>query len=364
MNFPPVRYMHWAKSVPGKYTYNLCASGINLLASREELNVGIADIQYGGDNFYGYPPLRSQIATWYGVPEKNILISQGTSLVNFLVACAIIQPGDEVIVESPAYEPLLTIFETLGAQLRSIPLRPENRYTVDIDELKQLLTPKTRMVVLSSLHNPTGVRITESQAREIGAAAANAGARVLIDEVYQDFAGETIAPAFRFGDNIITTSSLTKVYGLGGLRVGWAFAPEEVVRRAYEINNNMGVNNPFPSDHLGYVLMSNGAAKLVASRARERAAKHWGIVKDFLATRSDLTIVEPDGGIICFPRFSEPKSSRAFAEHLQSNFDAVVAPGYFFGDDGGFRLGFGCEEKPLRDGLTRLAQALDTFPNR
>jgi len=361
MNFQAVNYMDWAKTVPARFAYNLCASGINLLASSDELKISTDDILLGGDNFFGYAPLRTEISAWYGVPEKNIFITQGTSLANFLIAAAEVQPGDEVIVEQPAYEPLLTIFEPLGAVVRRILRRPENNYAVDIDELKKILTKKTKLIVLTTLHNPTGMRMTEQQLREVGTIAASVGAWVMVDEVYQDFLGENIPPAFLLGSNFITTSSLTKVYGLGGLRVGWVFAPERLVRRMYEINNNMGVNNPFPADHLGYVLMKNGSAGLIAKRARERAKKHWGIVKEFISNRGDLSIVEPSAGIICFPRFRTGVSSKAFAEHLQGKYQTVVAPGYFFEDDGGFRLGFGCEENILRDGLSRLANALDDF---
>jgi aspartate/methionine/tyrosine aminotransferase len=361
MNFPQVKYMHWAKTTPVHYQYNLCASGINILATPEELKLSATDIQLTGDNFYGYPPLRAEISKWYNVPEKNIMITQGTSLANFLVAAALIQPGDEVIVEKPTYEPMLTIFEPLGAVIRRIERKPENKFLVDMNELKKTITAKTKLIVLATLHNPSGIRLPEEQLREIGKTAASVGAMVMVDEVYQDFLGETMPPAFLLGGNFITTSSLTKVYGLGGLRVGWIFAPEHLVKRCYEVNNNMGVNDPFPSDHLGYVLMKNGGAKLIAQRARERAKKHWVIAKEFLDSRDDLSIVTPDAGIICYPRFTGKVSSKAFAEHIQSKYNTVIGPGYFFEDDGGFRLGFGCEEDVLREGLVRLGQALNDF---
>ena len=271
------------------------------------------------------------------------------------------QPGDEILVESPVYEPLITIFEPFDARVIPLQRRVENNFAVDIEELKNNLTSRTRLIVVTTLHNPTGTRLNQRQLREIGEAASVVNATVIVDEVYQDFCGETISPSFLLGDNFITTNSLTKVYGLGGLRVGWAFAAEKVVKRAYEINNNMGVNNPFPSDHLGYTLMANGGAKLVARRARDRAEKHWRIVKEFIDSRSDLSTVTPEAGIICFPRFTESISSRSFVQHLQSRYETVVAPGYFFGDDRGFRLGFGCEENMLREGLGRLANALDSF---
>lgn len=353
--------MHWAKTTPVQYQYNLCLSGIGILATPEELKLSANDIVLTGNNFYGYPPLRAEISKWYSVPEKNIMITQGTSLANFLVAAALIQPGDEVIVEKPTYEPMLTIFEPLGAVIRRVERRPKNKFLVDMTELKKSITAKTKLIVLATLHNPSGIRLPEEQLREIGKAAASVGAMVMVDEVYQDFLGEMIPPAFLLGDNFITTSSLTKVYGLGGLRVGWIFAPEQLVKRCYEVNNNMGVNDPIPSDHLGYVLMKNGGAKLIAQRARERAKKHWAIVKEFLDSRKDLSVVTPDGGIICYPRFTSKISSKEFAEHLQSKYNTVVGPGYFFEDDGGFRLGFGCEEQMLRDGLVRLGQALNDF---
>lgn len=353
--------MHWAKTTPARFTYSLAMSGIDLLASPEELALTAEDIVLTGNNFYGYPPLRALISARYGVPEKNILITQGTSLANFLAAAALTQPGDEALVELPAYEPLLSIFEPLGVKVNRLPRRFEDSYAIDPSVLRTRLTPKTKVVLITTLHNPSGVGIRPEGLRALAAECATVGATLVVDEVYQDFLGADIQPGFLAADNIVTTSSLTKVYGLGGLRVGWVFASEAIVQRAYAVYNNLGVNNAFPADHLAAVLMQRGIPELVARRARESSARGWAIVNEWLATRDDLAVVAPEGGLTCFPRLAEGRSSETLNAILQKDYDTNFVPGRFFEDDRSFRLGFGAPDDMLREALHRLGKALNTI---
>ncbi len=361
VRFREVEYMKWAKTVPMKFKYSLAMSGIDLLATPDELAFTGADITATGWNVYGYAPLKEQISAMFGVAEKNIIITQGTSLANFLIAAALVNEGDEVIVEMPAYEPLLSIFEPLGAQVKRLPRRFENQFVIDPDELASLLTTRTKLVLITTLHNPSGVQITSAQLREIARVAARVGATVVVDEVYQDFLGANIPPGFLQTENIVTTSSLTKVYGFGGLRVGWVMAPEEVVKRCYEVNNNLGVNNSIASDHLAARLLERGIPQLVAQRARERSAAGWKITKEWFATRRDVEVVAPDGGLTCFPRLVANHSSEKLNTLLQTKYETNFVPGRFFEDDRSFRLGFGAPDDMLREALRRLGAGLDDF---
>lgn len=361
MIFPEVNYMHWAKTVPATFKHSLAMSGIDLLATPGERGLTVDDMVLGGNNFYGYEPLRSAISERYGVPPKNILITQGTSLANFLIAAALLEQGDEVLVEQPAYEPLLTIFAPLRVAVSRIVRRPENGYAIDPADVRAHMTSRTKAILISNLHNPSSVHVPERAMRDIAEIAALAKATLIVDEVYQDFLPNKIPPSFLFADNIVTTNSLTKVYGLGGLRVGWAFASEEIVRKAYAVYNNLGVNNSFPGDHIAAMLMTRGKTEVFAARARERSSSNWPIVETWLATHPEITYTKPDGGICFFPRFAEGKSSRAFNDILQQQFDMTVVPGYFFEDDRGFRLGYGCTADVLREGLHRIDAALEIF---
>jgi aspartate/methionine/tyrosine aminotransferase len=361
MPFLPVNYMHWAKSTLSRCTYNLAMSGIARLMPDSELGLTADAWRLDGNNFYGYPELRSLLSQRYSVPEGNIMITQGTSLANFLLAAAVLQPGDDVIVEQPTYEPLLSILAPLNVTIQRLLRRPEENYAVNTTALRALVTPRTRMIILCSLHNPTGMAMSEATLREVGAIASSVGATVLVDEVYLDFLSPNERPSFLLGGPFVTTNSVTKVYGLGGLRVGWAFAPEQVVRTMYQVYNSLGVNNPFVSDHIARVLIGNGATERLAALARERSASGWMIAKEWLATRDDLTCATPDGGITCFPRLRSGESSEALVNRLITDFDTVIVPGRFFEDSSGFRLGFGGDEHLLREGLSRLAQALDSL---
>ncbi len=359
MSFVPVEYMHWAKTVSSTRTYNLAMSGIQRLMPDSELGLGADAIRLDGNNFYGYAELRAQIAGRYGVPEGNVMITQGTSLANFLVAAALLQTGDEVIVEQPTYEPLLSILAPMNVTVQRLPRRFDDSFAVNTDALRALVTPRTRLIIMCSLHNPTGMKIDEEMLREIAEIASGVGATVLVDEVYLDFLSAHERPAFLLGGPFVSTNSLTKVYGLGGLRVGWAFAPPSLVRQMYQVYNSLGVNDPFVADHIARVLMANGATERLAALARDRAASGWAIVQEWLATRADLECVTPDGGITCFPRLRSGRSTDALIDRLLADYDTTIVPGRYFEDASGFRLGFGIDPAMLREGLARVGAALD-----
>src|ERR1700741_2034691 len=176
-------YMQWAKRRP-KVTYDLALSGI-LNLPFPELEATIDDIDLNGDNSYGYGPLVDALAEHCNVPrQKVVTISGGTSMANHLAMAAAIEHGDEVLIEQPTYEPLLALAEYFGAKIKRFPRSFENNFRIDVEELAKQLSSRTRLIVLTNLHNPSSTLIDEDTLRRIGELARDAGARVLVDEVY------------------------------------------------------------------------------------------------------------------------------------------------------------------------------------
>src|SRR5947207_14907896 len=176
-------YMQWAKTRPN-VKYDLALSGI-LNLPFAELDARIEDLDLNGDNSYGYRPLVDALAAHCRVePEAVVTISGGTSMANHLAMAAALEHGDEVLVEEPTYEPILAVAEYLGAHIKRFPRSFEHAFRVDVDELARQITARTRLIVLTNLHNPSSALVDDETLRQIGELARTAGARVLVDEVY------------------------------------------------------------------------------------------------------------------------------------------------------------------------------------
>ena len=224
-------FMHWAKTRP-KVKYDLALSGI-LNLPFAELDVKLSDLELHGDKAYGYRPLVDALAHHRHVaPENVVTVSGGTSMANHLAMAALLEHGDEVLIEQPTYDPLLAIAEYLGAKIKRFPRRFEDDFEIDIVELEKQITPRTRVIALTNLHNPSSELVEEATLRKIGELARDVGARVLVDEVYLEAMFENSPPsAVSLGPEFVVTSSLTKGYGLSGLRCGWILADPEVAKR-------------------------------------------------------------------------------------------------------------------------------------
>jgi hypothetical protein len=211
-------YMAWAKARPAP-RFDLAGSNV-LPCSLDDL-VGARDaLDLAGHNENGYQPLVDAIAQRYGVDPEQVTTAQGTSGANFQVYAALLQPGDDVLVERPGYDPLLGAARLLGARTIRFDRDLDAGYALDPDRVGSALTPRTKLIVLTTAHNPTGAIADSQGLRAVARLAADAGAFVLVDEVYLDAADAMMGPAALLGERLISTSSLTKSYGLASLRCG------------------------------------------------------------------------------------------------------------------------------------------------
>src|SRR5713226_4861522 len=249
-------FMHWAKTRP-KVKYDLALSGI-LNLPFAEFDVKISDLELHGDNAYGYRPLVEALATHCKIsPEYVVTISGGTSMANHLAMAAVLEYGDEVLIEQPTYEPILAVAQYLGAKIKRFQRRFENGFKIDIDELAKQLTPQTRLIALTNLHNPSSVLVDEATLRRIGELARSVGARVLVDEVYLEAMFEEAPPSsIHLGPEFIATSSLTKGYGLSGLRCGWILAEPTLAQRMRLLNDIFGAIGPQPAERLSVIALA------------------------------------------------------------------------------------------------------------
>jgi aspartate/methionine/tyrosine aminotransferase len=352
------RYLEWAKSQP-LVPFGLWASGMpgRPLA---DLGVDLATLPLHGAPGYGHRPLVEGLGALHGVDPDCVVTATGTSGANHLAMAALVGPGDDVLIEQPAYEPLVALAEYLGARVVRFVRRFEDGFAVDPDAVARALTPRTRLVVLSNLHNPSGAYTDEATLRRVGEAARAAGARVLVDEAYLDAVfDEPSRTALHLGSTFVVTSSLTKVYGLSGLRCGWILAETSLARKMWRLDDLFANHTP----HLPLELAARALAHVPAWRAEVRRTldAHRALADAFFAGRPELTLVRPRHGTIVFPRLVAGDVD-ALCDRLRARGGAVV-PGRFFEAPQHFRLGLGVPTDVLRGGLERLGQALDEAKN-
>lgn len=347
-------YMEWAKTRP-EARFDLAVSNV-LGCTLDDLPGAAEALALGGRNDNGYAPLLDAIATRYGVAPAQVTTAQGTSGANFLVCAALLSPGDEVLVERPGYDPLMGAPRLLGANITRFDRVFEDGYALDPAGVAAAITPRTRLVVITSPHNPGGVVAEPDALREIGRIAAGSGAHVLVDEVYLDATDATVPTAARYGDAFIVTSSLTKSYGLAGLRSGWVLSSEDVAARLRRARDVVDGTGSIVAERLS-VLAFQHLDTLIA-RARRLLETNLAIMKRFLAACPDLEYIEPRGGTVVFPRVRGVQDTTRFAERLLAAYETAVVPGHFFQAPSHIRIGFSGATDSLRDGLDRLGTAL------
>ena len=358
--------MEWAK-LHSQARFNLATSGV--------LNVPLAEFprieqsEITGEGGYGYDPLQQRIANHCNVAKECVVAATGTSMANQLAMAAVIDAGDEVLIEQPAYGPLVDVANYLGARVKRIERRFQAQFAIEPEQLEEAITAATRLIVLTNLHNPSGALVPAETLRAIGEIAHRANVRVLMDEAYLEMAFDLNAPfSFPIGeafgeDNnpFIVTNSLTKTYGLSGLRCGWILASPDLARHIWRLNDLFGVNAAHSAEQLSVAAFDHLAQ--FRERARRLIATNRAVLDDFLDSRNDLECFRPVAGTIVFPRLANG-DAEAFIKLLREKYETSVVPGKFFEMPGHFRIGIGGETENVRAGLDRLNAALDQFSGR
>jgi aspartate/methionine/tyrosine aminotransferase len=346
--------MEWAKTRP---VPDIDLAGSNILAcALDDLPEAQEALDLSGANDNGYRPLIEAIAARYGVDPERVTTAGGTSGANFLVYAALLEPGDDVLVERPGYDPLLGAARMFGARTVRFDRAFEDGFALDPDRVRRAMTPRTKAIVITTPHNPTSVAADGAALDEIGRIAERAGAHVVVDEVYKDVTADPSPAAASRGDVFITTSSLTKSYGLSSLRAGWAIASPEMsyrIRRARDVVDGTG---SIVAERLAVLAFQH--LDVLYLRARALLARNKALADAFLASRPELEWV-PSQGTIVFPRITGVGDAGPFVERVMRDHRTALGPGAFFDAPAHFRLGYGGDTAKIREGLARLDAALD-----
>lgn len=348
-------YMNWAKT-RSKAKFNLATSGLDNL-SLKDLEVNLEDLEITGTSGYGYEPLVHSIAERFRVDAANVVTAAGTSFANHLAMAGLVSAGDEVVIERPVYEPVLALAHYLGLKVKRFDRRFEDGWRVSPEALAKSVTSNTKLIVITNFHNPTGVVTDDETLREVGKIARSVNARVLVDEVYLEMLFEDPPrTAFHLGKEFVVTSSLTKAFGLSGLRCGWILAEPDVVERLWRLNDLFAASPVHAGERLSLIALQQLAG--IAENSRTRLDRHRQLLNQFLDQREDLESVRPLSGSIMFPRVKSGSAEDLF-RLLREKYETTVVPGRFFESPDHFRIGLGGETENLNEGLRRLGAALD-----
>jgi aspartate/methionine/tyrosine aminotransferase len=347
--------MQWAKARAAS-SYNLATSGV-MNYPLAELGVSIDDLELSGPSLYGYEPLQARIAAKCGVSPERVVHATGASMANHLAMTALVGRGDEVLIEEPTYDPLLAVARYLGAEVKRFRRSFDNQFKIDMDELKRKVSKRTRLIVITNLHNPSSALVDVKTLRATGEIAREAGARVLVDEVYLDVLFDETPPlSAHLGDEFVVTGSLTKAYGLSGLRCGWVISEPGLTEKIWRLNDLFGVIPAHPAERLSCVALDN--LEKISERARLLLDRNRAMMGEFLDSREDLQAVRLPFGTTLFPRLARG-SVETLCALLREKYETTVVPGHFFEMPDHIRIGLGCASYVLEGGLERLGAALD-----
>jgi hypothetical protein len=354
--------------------YNLSESGVHPMRL-EELVEDPADragllgqeLVYPQSN--GTIELRERVAAMYpGATADHVEVTNGGSEANFVTMWHLIEPGDEVVSMVPNYGQTLGLAGAFGGVLKPWPLRLSadgTRWYADVEDLRRLVTAKTRLIILCNPNNPTGARIPASDLDAICQVAATAGAWVLSDEIYRgaELDGAETPSVWGRYERVIITSGLSKAYGLPGLRIGWIVSAPQVVAATWGCHDYTTIGPGTLSDRLARIALQPAMRAKILARTRRILHTNLPVIAGWLeAHAARFSYAAPEAGAIVYVRYHDAINSTALVDRLRVEKSVLIVPGDHFGMDGYLRIGFGSETRYLRDGLDRLDHLLRSLP--
>ncbi len=353
-----INHLHDLKTMPAGIEINFSFSNMMFLLDPGELPFDRESIvlhAFPGDARVGSRHLLDTLSRREGVPPENVFLSLGASMANYFVWASLLEPGDEVLIEFPVYEPMYKVPQALGMQVRFWERDPVD-FSISCEAIEAKLTDQTRMIVLSDSHNPSGGQISQDALLYLAKLSRERGIHVLIDEVFgRYYRRESLFVRF---PEFIVTSSLSKYYGLGSLRIGWAFAPAAVVERARNYLDFVSPEIPITPLYLAHLLLEHPVMETLEERITARIRENRELVIDFLGQTDHLTTYIPKSGLLFFPQVKPEIDIRKFYDVLRAKYKMAVTEGFYFQTPDHFRMSAILDRKSLESGLARIESAL------
>ena len=346
--------------------YNLSESGVHPATVRDLVpdpdqvdRLLSTEFVYSQAN--GIPELRERIAALYpDATPDNVLVTVGCIEANLISLQTLLAPGDEMAVMAPNYLQVWGAAKNLGISVKTFDLSADDGWALDVDSLSRAVTDRTKLIAVCNPNNPTGHILSSAEMDAVVTAADRVGAWLLADEVYSgaERLTDEQTPSFwgRY-DKLFANNSLSKAYGLPGLRVGWIVGPPDMVDEAWARHEYTTISVATLSNQLAAIALSPHVRPTLLQRTREYIRTGYPIFEEWMRAHGDLfSIVPPGAAAIGFPRYKLGVNSTQFVERLFKEKRALVAPGDHFNVDRHLRISFGLPADYLRGGLERIHQ--------
>ena len=373
MRIEPFQLERWMTTYEVDVRWDIAESGIFPMSTRELLDLlpeneretardRLLDTRLGYSEARGSAALRELIAeTYERTTPDEVHHTTGAIEANFLLFNELLSPGDRVVIVHPAYQQLQSVPRAIGCDVALWRPRDSRGFHFDLDDLRALATPGTRLIVINTPHNPTGAMLSETQIAEIYALAEELDAWILSDEAYRWLelpGGDALAPPARnLGSRAISTGTFSKPFGLPGLRIGWMAAPAEIVSRCWGLRDYISLSPGKLNDALAVVALEH--RDQIAARTREITAANLDFAEGWFAENADLVSwTPPHGGLLALMRYELDTPSLALANRLAEEYGVMLAPGSAFGYDGYLRIGIGAAPEIFAEGLRQTARCL------
>lgn len=310
-------------------------------------------------NAWGNPLLIESIAKRYNVDPQNVISTNGVSNAIYLLCQTLLSKGDQVVVESPVYEPLLASPDFLGSKITCLKRRPPD-YLINLEDIKNTLNSKTKLIFITNLHNPTGTLLSNDYLMELAreAKTINPNINIVVDEIYHDFVYGRQVPAATLDDCFISLNSLTKVYGLGCVHCGWIIARPEIIEKVKQLQVLIEGSNSKLLEAISSIIVKNLDEYLDCSL--RLVSKNRELLCEYLEPLIENEILSgkiPEYGCIYFPKTIGVSDTQTFTKILSDKYQVYVVPGKFFGEPGHIRIGFGEKTEKLKISLEKFTEA-------
>ena len=347
--------------------YDLAESGVHpysleeLLGSREQIDAFLGT-RLGYPQSEGTPELRATVAALYpDATADNVHVMNGSSEAIFTSAWRLLERGDEIVLMQPNYQQLWGLAKSWGVKVKPLRLREELGWQFDPEDLKTLVTKKTKAIQVCNPNNPTGAIMAAAQRKVLLDVAEDAGTWLLADEVYQGAEREGPETTSLWGshEKTLITNGLSKAYGLPGLRIGWAVAPPKMIEELMAYHDYLTLTPTMLSDRLARFVLEKRKRAEVLGRTRGILRKNYPAIRDWIEDHGSLfSHIPPAAGAICFIRYAMQLNSTELVERLRKEKSTLLVPGDMFGMDGYVRIGIGPPTEYLLAGLDRFDELL------
>ena len=350
--------------------YNLSESGVcpvrlsELLGGDPALRERLLATELNYPHVNGIPELRENIAALYpAASPDNVLVTVGAIEANYLTIRTLLEAGDEIAIMMPNYLQVWGVARNHDLRIREFHLREKQGWAVDIDELNAVVTPATRLIAVCNPSNPTGHILSEPEMEGVVAAAARVGVWILADEVYRGAERVTDAesPTF-YGryDKVVATGSMSKAYGLPGLRIGWAVAPADTVDALWARHEYTTISATMLSNLLAALALSPEVRPRLIQRARRFVRNGFPVLEQWLDSHGGtFRCTPPQAAAIAFVRYHLDVNSTALVERLRTDKSVLIVPGDHFGLDNFVRISFGLPHDYLSTALERIGALVE-----